>query len=1261
LILDCPGNLEYQYKVTLNDNGSFYLIFDEKKLPTGEYKIYFRDDKYKQISTGTTFKKEAYRIPEFEVNLSAPGKIPLDQSFNVSLDASYYAGGRVIKRPVRWRVTQFPYLLTPDYEKGFYYSTDARFSGNYKFKSTPVLNTTSLTNVNGVASITLDPGMEPTAQPRRYIVEATVTGIDDQTVTATQEIKALPPFVLGLKLDRYYKKTNFIYPEIIAVGINNKPIKNKKIKIRLLKREWHSFLKASDFTRTSANYVTNTVDKKILEKEILSDIKPVKIKLPVTTAGVYIVEIESRDKLGRNQIVSIDLFNNHKDEPVTWSKPPSKTFHVSLSKKEYKTGDNASVILESPFQKARVLSVIEEPDGNNIYSWINIDKGKGIFNFKIKESYTPKIPIHFVLMRGRIDSGKKISVTQPDLSKPITLSSSKWILVNHDHHKIKTELEYPKKSMPGKEIDITVHLSDMNGNPLDGEMSLWLVDQSILSLASEKRIDPLPDFIAYYPASTSFHDTRNMIFGRIPLSENPGGGVGLSKMHERKSILNNVTVRKNFNPVPYFNPNIRIDKSGSRTVKVKLPDNLTNFKIRAKVVSGENKFGFATGHLAIRLPVVINPSLPRFLRYGDKFTAVAISRITDGESGPGRTEIKSKGLNIKDSTIQNFEWDENNTARLEYKIEALTPETLQEKPGDDSNVTLTIGVERLNDGARDAFKVKLPILPDRKRTIRKTVHVLEHGSRLILPELKEKIRKGTLKRKLLISGNKDIIPRISGLEYLFQYPHQCTEQRISRARAMIASLNFKSIMNDTHNNNYFQKTIVQTLNYLESIQNENGLASYWPGTMGYISLTAWVVDFMVEAKEADFEINNHVFDSFINALKKSLRTDFTEFTDGNSFAERTWALEALTNAGESDSSYASELVRNSNFLNPESLAQVTRALYLSGESVPETIDTLLQKIKDSIQITMNQGKKLYSGIQTDYSLNELILTSETRTISEILKTLASVSGTDQEIISLLSDALIKLGHNNGWGDTNANSSALIALNEVFDKNKINNPNVRLKLKIDHDTKPLILTNSNDIKQKTINHKRELGLSYSEESNRENKSLYLREEISFINLKDGSYTSSEFNGFAVTRNLIRVGTDSKPDEKMELNKPGLIKNFKVGNIIEEHIEIVCPETRHFVAVVVPLAAGMEPLNPILKTAPPEAKPKGQNTMNSTYTLFSDNSITYYYNTLPLGTYHFYFRTRAQIPGLFTQPPAYAEKMYDQTVNGNGNGAKINISK
>ncbi len=68
-------------------------------------------------------------------------------------------------------------------------------------------------------------------------------------------------------------------------------------------------------------------------------------------------------------------------------------------------------------------------------------------------------------------------------------------------------------------------------------------------------------------------------------------------------------------------------------------------------------------------------------------------------------------------------------------------------------------------------------------------------------------------------------------------------------------------------------------------------------------------------------------------------------------------------------------------------------------------------------------------------------------------------------------------------------------------------------------------------------------------------------------------------------------------------------FAVGQVVEDHVRLVSSGLRHFVALVVPLAAGMEPLNPQLATAPPEAKTKGKLTLEPTYADYRDDYVAF----------------------------------------------------
>ena len=59
---------------------------------------YGQADDGPQTCGETAFKKEAYRLPTFEVVLNAPQNVPLDGQFSVSVTVTNRAGGQVFDR-----------------------------------------------------------------------------------------------------------------------------------------------------------------------------------------------------------------------------------------------------------------------------------------------------------------------------------------------------------------------------------------------------------------------------------------------------------------------------------------------------------------------------------------------------------------------------------------------------------------------------------------------------------------------------------------------------------------------------------------------------------------------------------------------------------------------------------------------------------------------------------------------------------------------------------------------------------------------------------------------------------------------------------------------------------------------------------------------------------------------------------------------------------------------------------------------------------
>ncbi|MCP4898220.1 MAG: alpha-2-macroglobulin, partial [bacterium] len=257
----------------------------------------------------------------------------------------------------------------------------------------------------------------------------------------------------------------------------------------LLHRQWHSYLRASDFSNGEARYITDIVDEEVFTTEITSSDEPVATTLPISTAGVYVVEIEARDSIGRTQVVAVDLYAGG-DEPVSWPKPVAQVFNVTTDSDAYNPDDVATFILESPFQQAQVLVIVEAPEGNR-YQWLSVRGGNASYQLPLMGTWTPRVPVHFVLMRGRVPGTQPIPGSSVDLGKPATLAATSWITVRPRANQLDVELEYLDRALPGQEVDVTIHLKDPDGHALSGEVTLWLVDQAVLALGKEQRLDPL--------------------------------------------------------------------------------------------------------------------------------------------------------------------------------------------------------------------------------------------------------------------------------------------------------------------------------------------------------------------------------------------------------------------------------------------------------------------------------------------------------------------------------------------------------------------------------------------------------------------------------------------------------------------------------------------------------------------------------------------------------------------------------------------------
>lgn len=1236
-----PGEQEWRLPVTLDEVGGFHLRFDAKTEATGDYAIQYQPGAGTGKSEGCggiTVKKEAYRLPTFEAVLNAPARAPLDAPFSVDLLARFFAGGLLSERPVAWRVTQFPYVWTPPNREGFLFSSDSRFSGDGAFRTTPVLSREVKTDAGGAAQLTLDPTQEPTAQPRTYLVEATVTGDDDLQVRSTQRVVALPPFVLGVKQPRYLPGLGApglgsIDPEVVALDGEGHEVADLRMTVKLVHRQWTSMLQASDFAQGSAKYQTEVVDETVAERQVTSGALPVPVHFDVSEAGVYLVEVSASDKVGRTQTVRVDLFMAG-GTPVTWQAPPAQTVTVTTDKDRYDPGETATLLVQSPFQSGRALAVVEEPEGRFRYDWVEIANGFGRYAVPVRKAQVPGLAVNFLLMRGRLPG--PVNPAAPfDQGKPVTLAATATVAVNPTENRVQVSFEAPAQARPAQEFDLVLHLSDAAGRPVAGEATVWMVDQAVLALAKEQALDPLPAFIVSRPARMAARDTRGMAFGVIPLAEAPGGD------EAGDFGMENISVRKNFTPVPLYEPRVKMGPDGTARIHVTLPDTLTVFMLRAKAVSGPDRVGFGTGQLRVRQPLVAQPSLPRFVRPGDSFTAGLIGRIVEGPGGAGRAVISLDKLAVEGAADQAVAWDGQRPARTDYAV------TVPEPAAGTQTARVRFLLRRMADGASDAVQVDLPIRPDRPVLHRQDLLASGPGRTLELPPPPEPVRPASYARTVTLATDPAATRLITGALALTRPVIGGVEQRLALARGELALLPFTPLLDAAGLRERMTADVAGAIAAIRPATDDNGLVGFFPGTPGAVWLTATAYRVLVAAGRAGLPVDKAMAERMAKVLTAALRSDYPHLTSDAELFDRVMALLALADGGQVSTEYATELARRVPELRTGPVADVAQVLARLPATERRQLPQVLDALWGRVNLLARDGRPAYAGL-VDRAATPRILPSEARSLAQVTQAVAAATPDDPRL-PVLRAGLLGLAGGEGWGTTNATAGALEALAASWQAPSapvsagIALPDRRVAGTLDR-AHPIL--QGRTTAQGAVQVQAPPGTA-------------VLTATEYVPAQPGAAAQPEQRGFALTRTLFRVNAGG-PMTKLEPDADGTIR-LAVGDVVEELAELVSDTDRPQVALILPLPAGMEPLNPALATAPAEAQPSAGPTLAPSWASYADDAVTAVWLQLPRGTYGLRTRMRATIPGRYTEPPATAAMLYSPGTMGSTGGARVVIAR
>jgi len=663
------GNVLEEGQTEVNEIGGFDFAFT---LPENANLGYAQINLYAQGSyTGLSntsfyhsFQIQEFRRPEFEVTArnETTGPYFVGEHAIVAVEAKYYAGGSLPNAEVNWQVTSSPSNYEPPNWPDFIFGTwqpwwfygPVYFEAEYSpygisYSNGEVETFSGVTDTTGNHYLRLDfePGGE--TRPLSVFAEATVFDVNRQAWAGTTSLLVHPASLyVGMRSERtFVERGTPLEIELIVTDLDGNPVEDRPITVKAARLEWKY---------VGRNWSEEEVD--VQNCTVGSALEPVSCTFQTEMGGRYQITAVVEDEMGRK----------NQSQFTRWvsggQRPPSREVEQEEAtlipdKEIYQPGDVAEILVQAPFSPAEGQLTVSR-SGILYTERFTMQEDTITLLIPIEEEHIPNLHVQVDLVGSAPrtdDEGEVIADIPP---RPAYASGHLNLGIPPLQRILELEVTPQDTELePGGETTLNLVLTDANGNPIaDAELAVVIVDEAILALTNYQMVDPMAIFYQNRPSDLRSHYGRASIILVDPqmFSDEAARGGGpmptqmtlaeegeALKMEAPSASVDMVMgaadsdggsapirVRTDFNPLATFAPDVRTDINGEARVEVKLPDNLTRYRIMVVAVDNGNQFGIAEANLVARLPLMVRPSAPRFLNFGDTFEfPVVLQNQTD--------------------------------------------------------------------------------------------------------------------------------------------------------------------------------------------------------------------------------------------------------------------------------------------------------------------------------------------------------------------------------------------------------------------------------------------------------------------------------------------------------------------------------------------------------------------------------------------------------------------------------------------------------
>ncbi|MCB0006322.1 MAG: hypothetical protein KDE04_07695, partial [Anaerolineales bacterium] len=1046
--------------------------------------------------------------------------------------------------------------------------------------------------------------------------------------------------------------------DLLTTDWESEPAASIPVEVVFYKREWER-VRNNQF----GQYITQwePVDTEIEQVEVTTDNRgEASASFVPPDGGSYYIVATLTDSGGRQQSSSTYLWALDESFAGWRTDPAEKRMDLIADKREYNSGDTATILVQSPFNEPTEAWVTIER-GPIIEQFVTtINGGSDNLTIPIEELYAPNVFVTVVVIRPEGGADSPYADIRLGLIE---------LIVNPEPLSLNIEINAADTPyQPRDEATFDIQVTDYLGQPVSAELTVALVDLAVLTLKADNA-PPILDAFYYRQPMRSRLGAGLFLSGEGLELEIPeqilglGGGGGGGALEESALAIRAEDdeagaddVRSDFRDTAYWEGQIETDANGQATVTVPLPDNLTTWRLSAKAITADTLVGQSTADIVVTKPVLLRPVTPRFFTFGDRVFIGAIVNNNTDAAIEAEVSLEADGVTLVDAATQTVDVAAHRGQLVRWEVTVDNVEFV--------DLTFRVEAGDYSDATKPTFGIApdqvIPVYRFNAEDIVGTAGVLEALGRRVEAALLPANLDPSLGDISVTLSPSLAAALIEALDYTrdYEYDPQCAGglgDRLLSTVAIARAFNLLEIDRpDTMAT--LDDLIPQDITQLATLQKADGGWGWCYTPESHPWLTAYILLGLSKADEAGYDVPSGVIRGGTDYLSDQLE-EMTALNESWEVNRQAFFLYILAQNGAQVEDEAIELVAEKRGL----LDPYAKALLLMVNLDEETEATLLSDLGDDVVLSATGAH------WEDQSRDFRNLSSDVRGTAMIINAL-SLKQPD----SLLGPNAVRwimaartAGH---WSTTHETAWTIFALTDWMVATGEAEADYSYALAVNGQ-----VTNEGSFDEDNLAENVDLVLSLDQLvpealnyfdfqiTSGQGRLYYTLHLDAFV---DANSVQAVDRGFTVQR----VYYDAACDPETESCEP--ITSIAAGQQVRVELTITTETDHTFVMVEDPLPAGAEGLDPNLDISSAQF---GAGIENQDYRYgywgwwyfnniqFRDDRVVFLSNYLPAGTYQYTYFMQATIPGEFQVRPTVAREVYFPEVFGRADGLVFTIDE